>query len=210
MIAIGIALDAAVLGTAATSLDLRIAAALVAGVLGGVALLVRGFGGYRTADRVGGIGPSRIASIAAGEVLVTGTAEPIELTLVSPLQSRPCVYFRSRISDSGRNGGVVFREERAVGFRIRDATGAIRVFPARARFDVPDRYNEQSGPLDGAPIGLLPRTGSVYGPGTDREAQIAALLTVHDSGGSSSALDAVLSSAGAATTTSGAAVRLGG
>lgn len=161
--------------------DVRLLAILVAGVGAGLYLLVRGFGGYRAASQVSGISPSRIAGLAAGEVLVSGVAEPIELTLVSPLQSAPCLYYRSRVSDTGDDARrELFNEERAVGFRVRDATGAVRVFPAGARFDVPDRFDEQSGRWDGDPPGLSPRTGSAYGPGTDRDAQIAALLTVRD------------------------------
>ena len=130
------------------------------GVGGGLLLLVRGLGEYRTADRLAGIAPSRISSIALGEVLVTGTAEPIELTLVSPLQSTPCVYYRSRVVESGESDTDVFREERAVGFRLRDPSGAVRIFPRGGRFDVPDRFDEQAGRWDGSsPPGLLLRTG---------------------------------------------------
>lgn len=161
-------------------LDPRLVAVLVGGVLGGLVLLVRGFGGFRTAGRVSGTSASRIASIAAGEVLVTGAVEPIELTLVSPLQSAACLYYRARVEQTGESEREVFREERAVGFRVRDASGAIRVFPARARFDVADRFDERADRWGIDPPGLSPRTGSAYGPGEDREAQIAALLTVHD------------------------------
>jgi hypothetical protein len=154
---------------------------LSGGIAGGLVLLVRGLREYQTADRLTGIAPSRISSIALGEVLVTGTAEPIELTLVSPLQSAPCLYYRSRVVESGDSDTDIFREERAVGFRIRDPSGAIRIFPRGARFDVPERFNEQTGRWDGSnPPGLLLRTGPVYGPGPDRDAQIAALLTVRD------------------------------
>jgi hypothetical protein len=161
--------------------DVRLLLILVGGVVVGLALLVRGFGGYRAASQLRGIAPSRISSIAAGEVLVVGTAEPIELTLVSPLQSSACLYYRSRVSDSGDGeGGELYREERAVGFRVRDPSGTVRVFPAGARFDVPDRFDEQAGRMDGDPPGLLPRTGSAFGPGIDRDARVAALLTVRD------------------------------
>jgi hypothetical protein len=155
--------------------------ALGGGIVAGLFLLARGFADYRAASRIGGISTSRISSIAVGEVLVSGAAEPIELTLVSPLQSAPCLYYRARVTDTGRDSdSEVFREERAVGFRVRDATGAVRVFPAGARFDVPDRYDEHSGRWDDDPPGLEPRVGSAFGPGPDRESQIAALLTVRD------------------------------
>lgn len=154
----------------------------VLGIVVGLLLLVRGFGGYRAAGRITGTSVSRIASLAAGEVLVSGTAEPIELTLISPLQSATCLFYRARITESG-DGETrdVLREDRAVGFRVRDASGAIRVFPYGARFDVPDRYNESTTTWGGAPVGFVPRTGSIFAPGPDdRAAQIAALLTVPD------------------------------
>ncbi len=153
---------------------------LAGGIAGGLLLLGRGLRAVGTGDRVSGIAPSRIASIAAGEVLVTGTAEPIELTLVSPLQSAPCLYYRSRVASSGDSETDLFRDERAVGFRVRDDSGAVRVFPRGARFDVPDRFDAKSGTWDGDPPGLLPRTGPAFGPGPDRDSQIAALLTVRD------------------------------
>jgi len=156
--------------------DLRFAGLLVVGIIGGLALLVRGFGAYRTAGRVAGIAPSRIATLAVGEVLVTGAAEAIELTLVSPLQSAPCLYYRSRVTDPGERRGVAFDEERAVGFRVRDPSGAIRVFPAGARFVVPNRYDERTSTFDGDPPGLELRTGSAFAAGTDRDAAIARLL----------------------------------
>jgi hypothetical protein len=153
------------------------------GVVVGLVLLVRGFAGYRAAGRISGTSVSRIASLAVGEVVVSGSAEPIELTLVSPLQSVPCVYYRARISEArDGEGRELFREDRAVGFRVRDASGAVRVFPSGARFDVPDRYDEAPGMWGGGAVGFQPRTGSVFAPGrADRDAQVAALLSVQPS-----------------------------
>jgi hypothetical protein len=153
------------------------------GVVGGLVLLGRGFGGYRDAARISDTSPSRIVSIAVGEVLVCGVVEPAEITLVSPLQSQPCVYYRSKIVDaSDDDGSTVFREEAAVGFRVRDDSGELRVFPRSARFDVPPRFDEGTGALGDSPAGLRLRSGPAYGPGEDREAQIAALLTVRPAG----------------------------
>ncbi len=150
------------------------------GVVVGLVLLGRGFLGYRAAGLISGTSVSRIASLAVGEVLVSGTAEPIELTLVSPLQSVPCIYYRARITESSNDESrEVFKEDRAVGFRVRDASGTVRVFPGSARFDVPDRYDESTSVWGAGPTGLQLRTGPVFAPGPeDREAQIAALLTV--------------------------------
>jgi hypothetical protein len=159
------------------------AGAAALGIVLGLGFLVRGFAGYRAAGRISGTSPSRIASLAAGEVLVSGAAEPAEVLLVSPLQSIECLYYRARISDaSDGEGRDVYRDDRAVGFRVRDATGSVRVFPRGARFDVPDRFDGTLGGL-GGPIGLRPRTGPMYAPGPDdREARIAELLTVRRPG----------------------------
>ena len=114
----------------------------------GLWLLARGMAGYREATRMADTATSRIASLAAGEVQVSGAIEPAELTLVSPLQSSLCVYYRSTV-DGADDGpdltpalaqlGSDFHEERAVGFRVRDATGDIRVFPAGRALGRPDR-----------------------------------------------------------------------
>jgi hypothetical protein len=164
--------------------DPRLLAAGVAGLVAGLYLLVRGFGAYRMAARIGDTAASRIASAAVGELLVTGTVEPAELTLVSPLQSEPCVFYRARIDDSdGDTSTTAFRDERAVGFRVRDATGELRVFPRGARFDVPSRFDERTGSIGEEPVGLRLRSGGAFAPGPlDREAQIAALLTVQPAG----------------------------
>ena len=155
-----------------------------AGIVAGIVLLVRGMLAFRSAGRISGTSVSRIASLAVGEVLVTGAAEPIELTLVSPLQSGPSVYYRSRITESGDGDGAdLFSEERAVGFRVNDGSGVVRVFPGGSAFDVPDRFDESTPAWGGEPVGLLPRIGPAFAPGpADREARIAALLTVREPG----------------------------
>ncbi len=152
----------------------------MAGIAGGLALLWRGFGGFRSAVRIGDTSTSRIASLAAGEVLVSGTIEPAEVTLRSPLQSRECVWYRASVSSGGRGQDDAFREERGVGFRVRDGSGTIRVFPRGARMDAPDRFDDRTGTFGETPPGLEMRTGPAFGNGMagDREAAIAELLTV--------------------------------
>jgi hypothetical protein len=150
------------------------------GLVAGLGLLVRGLRGYRQASLISNTAASRIASIAVGEVLVSGVVEAAEVTLVSPLQSVDCVFYRSRIDEAdGESMGTAFREERAVGFRIRDASGSLRVFPRGARFEVPVVFDEKAGTLRDEPAGLRMRAGSTYAAAPDRDAQIAALLTVH-------------------------------
>jgi hypothetical protein len=157
----------------------QLLAVAVAGVLGGLWLLARGLGNYRVATRIGDTGTSAIASMAAGEVRVSGTIEPAELLLISPLQSASCIYYRSSIRRQGERSELEtgFGEERAVGFRVRDRTGDIRVFPRGARWDAPIRFDEDDALLGDVPAGLALRTGSAFAPGPeDRAAQIARLL----------------------------------
>ena len=157
-----------------------IVALALLGIAAGLALLVRGLVAFRAMQRVAGIGTSRIASLAAGEVRLAGVVEADVMTLVSPLQSVPCVYFRARVREgSSDDARSVLDEERAVGFRIRDASGSIRVFPRDARWDAPLRFDAASDWGGDDPPGLNLNAGTSLRPATeDREAQIAALLTV--------------------------------
>ncbi len=156
----------------------------VGGVLAGLWLLARGLLGYRTATSLGDTATSSIATMAAGEVRVAGTIEPAEVVLVSPLQSRTCVYYRSTIQRADDRelfgvGGSGLDEERAVGFRLRDATGSVRVFPRGARWDAPRRFDDKDGTFGDRPPGLLARTGSAVAQGEpDVETQIADLLRI--------------------------------
>jgi hypothetical protein len=156
----------------------------VAGLAVGLGALAKGMVAYRATLRVGDIGTSTISSIAAGEVRVTGVVEPAELTLVSLLTSTPCVYYRASVGAEGDGSPVDdggFEEERSVGFRVRDATGSIRVFPRGAHIDAPVRLDEETGAMGDEPPGLAFRAGaSMMATEPDREAAIAALLRLHD------------------------------
>ena len=162
----------------------------LAGLGVGLWLLARGLADYREATRIGDTSTSRIATLAAGEVQVSGVIEPAELTLISPLQSATCVYYRSTI-DGADDGidlradltelGADFFEERAVGFRIRDETGDIRVFPRAARWDAPTTLDDSTGLMGDEPPGLRIRTGPALAPtGLGRDVAIAALLAGPD------------------------------
>jgi len=154
------------------------------GVAAGLILLARGLDGYRSFIRVGDTSTSTIDSLAAGEVRVSGIVEPAEVTLVSLLQSVPCVYYRSTIDTMGdsRSADHDYAEESSIGFRVRDASGSLRVFARGARFDAPVRFEGEMGLMGDEPGGLDMRTGGatqVSDPtATDRAAAIAALLTV--------------------------------
>jgi hypothetical protein len=152
----------------------------------GLWLLARGLADYREATRIGDTSTSRIASLAAGEVQVSGVIEPAEVTLISPLQSATCVYYRSTVDGADDSIdiradlselGADFFEERAVGFRVRDDSGEIRVFPRAARWDAPTTLDGSTGLMGDEPPGLRIRTGSALAPtGLGREVAIAALL----------------------------------
>jgi hypothetical protein len=151
------------------------------GVIVGLVLLARGMAGYRTLIRVGDTSTSSIASLAVGEVRVSGIVEPAELTLVSLLQSVPCVYYRSTVGGDTeiRGDRSGYTEERSIGFRVRDATGSLRVFPRGAGFDAPVKFDVEPDMLGEAYAGLNIRQGGSTRPTEiDEETAAAALLTV--------------------------------
>jgi hypothetical protein len=151
-----------------------------AGIVAGLWLLVRGMRGYGTAMRIGDTGTSRIASLAAGEVRISGVIEPAEISLVSPLQSTPCVYYRAIVDESdGRSDVWADSEERAVGFRVRDASGDVRVFPHGAHWDAPIVLDDRTDAFGVEPPALRLRTGSGFTVAeSDRDQAIARLLSV--------------------------------
>jgi len=165
-----------------------LAAIAILGLVGGLTLLVRGFGAHRIAGRISDTSTSTITALAAGEVRVSGTVVAAELTLVSLLQSAPCVYYRCNIDAEGErfgDGGHVV-EERSVGFQVRDASGSIRVFPRGARIDAPVRWDDKTGSLGDEPPGLQWRVEGAFALAQpDHAAAVADLLTVHDPGSAS-------------------------
>ena len=68
-----------------------------------------------------------------------------------------------------------------MGFRVRDASGSIRVFPRGAGWQVPVDFDEHSSFSGDAPTGLRLNAGptTVGAPEEDRDARVAALLAVH-------------------------------
>ena len=137
------------------------AAVAIMGLIGGLWLLARGVGGYRTAGRIADTSTSTISALAVGEVRVSGVIEAAELTLVSLLQATPCVYFRSSVElGDDRVGRDDLVEERSVGIRVRDDSGSVRVFPRGARIDAPERFHDQDSPMGDVPTALDWRVGA--------------------------------------------------
>jgi hypothetical protein len=159
-----------------------VVAGSIGGVLAGLALVVRGLRSYRSALQVADTSTSTISSAAVGEVRISGTIEPAELTLVSLLQSVPCVYYHASIGSVGdASPDSAYGEERSVGFRVRDLTGSLRVFPRGARVDAPLRFHDGTSLAGDEPPGLVIRTGAATQTAEiDRATAIADLLTVHE------------------------------
>ena len=163
------------------TLDVWITVGAGAGIVAGLWLLARGLIDFRATVRVGDTSTSRISSLAAGEVRISGVVEPAEMTLVSLLQSVPCVYYRATIGRGGEVSQIEgeFVEERSCGFRVRDETGSIRIFPRGARIDAPVRLDEETGAMGDEPPGLSIRIGGATRMSEpDRATAIAELLTV--------------------------------
>jgi hypothetical protein len=161
--------------------DWWITAAAAGGTIAGLWLLARGMIDYKASMPVGDTSTSTISSLAAGEVRISGVVEAAEMTLVSLLQSTPCVYYRATIGGEASPLDDGFVEERSCGFRVRDATGSIRIFPRGARIDAPVRLDEETGAMGDEPPGLSIRTGGatrISEP--DRATAIAELLTVRN------------------------------
>lgn len=163
-------------------LDSQLIVASGAGLVGGLVLLARGLGGYRSATRIADTATSTVTALAAGEVRISGVVEPAEVLLIAPLTSTPCVYYDADARERrGRYETTVFRESRAVGFRLRDASGDIRVFPGGARWDVPRQLDGHTSLLGEPPDGLNIRNGPAVAAGElDRDVAVQQLLTVHE------------------------------
>ena len=166
-----------------TTLNWWITVLAAGGLVAGLTALARGLVDYRSTVRVGDTSTSTISSLAAGEVRISGMVEVAEMTLVSLLQSASCVYYRATIGPGGEVSPVEsgVNEERSIGFRVRDATGSIRVFPRGARVDAPVKLNDETGLMGDEPPGLSLRTGEATRLSEpNRATAIADLLQVHD------------------------------
>jgi hypothetical protein len=165
-----------------TETGIWLATGAVAGLVGGLWLLARGMGAWQRAGRLADTATSPIRSIAVGEVRLSGRAEPAELLLSAPVTSRAAIYYRARIRPAGEDGGddpATLTEERAVGFRLRDATGSVRVFAGCATWDVPTRLSESDDVFGGPPPGVQLRDGpAIQAASPDRDQLVAQLLRV--------------------------------
>lgn len=160
----------------------------VGGIVLGVVLFVRGLRAYRHDRSISSVATSSLDTLAAGEVRVSGVVEVADQALVSPLQSKPCVWYRARVRASDDQRVPLEDEERSVHFRIADGRGSIRVVPDGARWEIEPSFDASTNLLGEDPPGLARRRG----PGAmalvpddpdtmtelQRQAAIDALLTV--------------------------------
>jgi hypothetical protein len=142
---------------------------VVAGLVGGLALFARGLVAYRRDRLISSVATSSLDGIAAGEVRVTGVVKPIEQTLISPLQSAPCVWYRARVETTGKNSRVLLDEEKSQEFHIRNETGQIRVVPRGARWEIRPVFDEGTSWSGSEPVGLQRRSGPAYAAHVERD-----------------------------------------
>jgi hypothetical protein len=145
---------------------------VAAGLVGGIVLFARGLIAYRRDRLISSVATSALDGIAAGEVRISGLVEPIEQTLVSPLQSRPCVWYRARVETTGNDSRVLYADEQAQEFRVRNETGDIRVVPRGARWEIGATFDERTGMLGDEPPGLQRRSGAGFAPFVDRDPEM--------------------------------------
>ena len=160
----------------------------IMGLIGGIVLFARGLVAYRRDRLISAVATSSLDGLAAGEVRVSGLVQAIDQLLISPLQSRPCVWYRARIESTDDDRRVLLDEERAVHFRITDGRGQIRVVPGGARWEIGAAFDESTSLTGDEPPGLDRRRGAGYGmvvpedpdamTEAQRQAAIEALLTV--------------------------------
>jgi hypothetical protein len=158
------------------------------GIALGIALFARGLRAYRLDRSISAVATSTLDGLAAGEVRVSGVVEVADQALVSPLQSKPCVWYRARVETSGDDRTVLQEEERAVHFRISDGHGTIRVVPDGARWEIEPSFDASTSQFGEEPIGLQRRAGAGSMSAVpddpdamselERQAAIDALLTV--------------------------------
>ena len=158
------------------------------GLIGGVVLFARGLVAYRRDRLISAVATSSLDGLAAGEVRVSGLVQAVDQLLTSPIQSRPCVWYRARIESTDDSRRVFLDEERAVHFRITDGRGQIRVAPTGARWEIGTDFDESTSLTGAEPPGLERRSGASYDmvlpndpedmTDAQRQAAIEALLAV--------------------------------
>jgi hypothetical protein len=98
------------------------------------------YGGERLWQRTA----TRIDSLHAGRVVVSGIAEPAWCILRLPFSEVGCLWYYANSSISmGKGSKELFREVNAVPFVLNDGSGKVLVLGRRARWDGADGYFDE-------------------------------------------------------------------
>ena len=142
----------------------------VLAVAGGLRLLFRGFRSYLRGGSLSSVGTSRIASLSAGLVRVTGIVEaPIT---IQSYYGFPCVYYRAepQKEKGSQDDDSSAREERSIEFDVRDDSGRIHVLPHAAQWDVRMRDVQPEARLEDGDrvtiVGSAVPFGQIQDPGS--------------------------------------------
>lgn len=128
-----------------------LAAGLVVAVLVGVRLLSRD---ARLKRKIRAATPTTVAAALPGAtVRLSGVIEAHGEARRAPITGRTCVYYLARLlvhQSSGKHGrwDEMAREEHGVEFRLRDATGAMRIALSGAEIALVLDHNTASGTFD--------------------------------------------------------------
>jgi len=143
----------------------------VLAVAGGLRLLFRGLRSYLRGGSLSSVGTSRIASLSAGLVRVTGTVEA-HITIQS-YYGFPCVYYRAEPQNeegSQDDDEASKTVERSIEFDVRDDSGRIHVLPHAAQWDVRMRDIQPEARLEDGDrvtiVGSAVPFGQIQDPGS--------------------------------------------
>lgn len=90
-----------------------------------------------------GLPTSKVRSIAMGLVEIQGIATPaLNKILKSSLTNKDCVYYRIEIEDRSRrkHPKIIFTEEEAEHFYLKDETGMVLINPKDAKFELNEKF----------------------------------------------------------------------
>jgi hypothetical protein len=106
-------------------------------------------------ERIGGLRSTRISSMTAGAVVLTGVVEPAWAVATSPFGRSPSVWYDATSTIHGHKNAAmtIFHESNAVPFVLNDGTGRVLVLARRARWDAAtDTIADSTGANDEAAV----------------------------------------------------------
>ena len=125
----------------------------------GFILFFRGFKQLRHKRLVEDIPTSTIRGLAMGLVEITGKAVS-RTSLTSPLNQQVCVFYKYLVERYEKRGKssrwvkIAGGDSSAVPFVVKDNTGSILIYPARAECIMPEDYKHETGSFGSIPANL--------------------------------------------------------